>query len=1058
MSVALLLAPAAHGKTEHTLARIRDLRAQEPLAPIAVVLPNQIQLFAFRQRLAAQGGALGVSLFTVYGLYAELLARAGQPVPQLSGEAQSRLLRAVVDQLAERGALTYFAPLCDKPGFAAALREAIEELKRARLSAEDFAPAVQRLGPRLTELAEIYSAYQRWLREKNWADPEGLGWLAALALENDETLGRDLRVLVVEGFDEFNPTQLAVLTHLAARAQETLLTLTGDPDRARLAHRRFQRAEEQLHRVAGGAWRVIRDAAPPIAHLADDLHFLETHLFESAPPVAQPPAHVTFLEAQTRAAEARAALRWIKQRVVADGVPLNEVALLARSLDPYRAFIEETAREFGLPVQMVGGAPLAESPLVSALLALLALPLASHAWCPRSLLAAWRSPYFDWAALGLDASHAATLDAVARLGRVVGGLEQWREALQQYESAPTDLEDEPESNAPRPAPEAVAAARAAFEIFVARLTLPPRAHLREFVAFVEDLIGDDPTVPASRFGHAGATMRVAPALNVVARVLAGPDTAARDLAALRAFKEVMRGLVMTESIIHSPHPPLPVGGGLGVREWDYASFVLALREAVEAASYSPPLSHSSAMGEGLEVGAFVSSVLDARGLSFRAVALLGLAEGDFPQAEREMPLLREADRAALRERGLPVEARLRGDEVSIFYEAVTRARERLLLCRPYLADDGQQWEPSAYWREAHRLMGEPEPLRARPEDRLSAEEVASSAEWIEHGYNASAIARGLAVLQARLADEAAGPHEAELPELAALISARYPALQSWSASRLEAYGTCGFYFYVAHALKLEPRAEPEEGYDVRALGNMYHTILERLYRDAPDLDGRSIERPDALAELLTRLPEVARAVFATAPADYGFRPTALWAQQQAELLRILGDTVTALAEESEGWTPRYFEQRFGFGEKPLIIHTPEGDVRVHGYIDRIDVDAAGRLRVVDYKASGAPISADDLRDGHRLQLPLYALAARDALQLGEVTEGFYWHIGRAEASSLKLQKFEGGVPGAFEAVKQHLAAHVAGIRAGQFQPTPPEGGCPSYCPAVGFCWRYKPGY
>ena len=57
-----------------------------------------------------------MSLFTVYGLYAELLARAGQPVPQLSGEAQSRLLRAVVDQLAERGALTYFAPLCDKPG------------------------------------------------------------------------------------------------------------------------------------------------------------------------------------------------------------------------------------------------------------------------------------------------------------------------------------------------------------------------------------------------------------------------------------------------------------------------------------------------------------------------------------------------------------------------------------------------------------------------------------------------------------------------------------------------------------------------------------------------------------------------------------------------------------------------------------------------------------------------------------------------------------------------------------------------------------------------------
>jgi ATP-dependent helicase/DNAse subunit B len=734
---------------------------------------------------------------------------------------------------------------------------------------------------------------------------------------------------------------------------------------------------------------------------------------------------LTFLEAQTRAAEARAALRWLKQRVLDDGVPLNETALLARSLDPYRAFVEETAREFGLPLQMVGGAPLAESPVVSALLTLLALPLDSQGWRPRSLLAAWRSPYFDWAALGLTANHAATLDAVARLGRVVSGLEQWREALETASPerrAPGDSsDDEPESNVPRPAPEAVAAARLAFESFVARLTPPLRAPLRDYVAFVEDLVGDDPTPPASRFGQIKETPG---SLNVVARALAGPETAPRDLAALRAFKEILRGLVMTEALIRETPT-----------DWECASFVAALREAVEAAVYQIPTQTLN--------GIFVASALDARGLSFRAVAVLGLAEGDFPLAEREMPLLREADRAALRERGLPIESRLRGDEVSIFYEAVTRAREQLLLCRPYLADDGQPWEPSAYWREAYRLMGEPETLKARPEDRLPPVLVASPVEWIEHGYDASSLARGLAVLQARLAPVAGGPHEGDLSQL---HITNYPP--SWSASRLEAYGTCGFYFYIAHTLRLEPRAEPEEGYDVRALGNMYHVILEHLYREAVN--------PADLGALLVRLPEVAHTVFATAPHHYGFRPTALWTQQQAELLRILRDTVTALAEESQGWTPRYFEQRFGFGEKPLVVQTPEGDVRLHGYIDRVDVNAEGHLRVVDYKASGTPITAADLQDGHRLQLPLYALAARDALQLGEVAGGFYWHIGKAEASSLKLEKFEGGVPGAFETVKRHLAAHVAGIRAGQFQPKPPEDGCPSYCPAIAFCWRYQP--
>src|SRR5262249_2719371 len=151
------------------------------------------------------------------------------------------------------------------------------------------------------------------------------------------------------------------------------------------------------------------------------------------------------------------------------------------------------------------------------------------------------------------------------------------------------------------------------------------------------------------------------------------------------------------------------------------------------------------------------------GLSFRAVALLGLAEGEFPQAEREMPLLREADRAALSERGARLEPHVRGDELTLFYEAVTRARENLLIGRPYLADDGQAWEPSTYWRQLHRLLGQPQPLRVRPEDRLAGGAVASAAEWIEQGYDPAAIAPGLTVFRARQAPRAAGPFEGELP-------------------------------------------------------------------------------------------------------------------------------------------------------------------------------------------------------------------------------------------------------------------------------------------------------
>ena len=80
----LLLAPAGHGKTESVIRRIRQVLADTPLAPVLVIVPNSIQAAGFRQRLVAAGGALGVEVYTFHALYAELLARAGQPIPLLS--------------------------------------------------------------------------------------------------------------------------------------------------------------------------------------------------------------------------------------------------------------------------------------------------------------------------------------------------------------------------------------------------------------------------------------------------------------------------------------------------------------------------------------------------------------------------------------------------------------------------------------------------------------------------------------------------------------------------------------------------------------------------------------------------------------------------------------------------------------------------------------------------------------------------------------------------------------------------------------------------------------
>jgi ATP-dependent helicase/DNAse subunit B len=1024
------------------------------LASIWVILPNQAQVAAFRRGLAERGGALGVQSGTFYTFYGEILAQAGQPIPRLLNPVQHRLLRTIVDRLCEEGRLHHYAPLRDKPGFLRLLRALIRELKRARVRRDDFATAVADREERLTELATIYAEYQDWLVQTGWMDAEGQGWLAALALENDPDLGRDLRLLIVDGFDEFNPTQLEVLRLLADRAAETIVTLTGDASHTRVAHRRFARAltamttalnvEPEPLSPTPCPWSLI--PCPSLAHL-------EASLFQPLPQKHPADGAVTFIEAQNRSQEVRAALRWIKARLVRDGMDAHEVAIIARDLAPYRPFLQETAAEFGLPLRLAEGADLLTNPAVAALLSLLSLSVLE--WPRRQVVDAWRNPYFDWSGAGADSisdGDADRLDAAAHAGLVIQGRAQWTEALDrlaQMRPATAEATAEDEDLAPPevPAGAEAAALRRKFEAFFSRVNPPPQATVRDYAAFVEELIGDDPKL-ATRFQSPEDAIE--DSLGVVARAWEANSTAQRDVAALRAFKDVLRGLVLADSVL-GPDAPIP-----------YARFYAELRGAVEGTSYTvPPEPNLSTV--------LAASVLHARGLSFRAVALLGLSEGEFPQAEQEDTLLRESDRLALRDLGLLIEPQLQGDEVTFFYEAVTRAREKLLLCRPYLADDGQQWEPSPYWEQARRLMDAPVE-HVRPEDPLPAGEAASPQElvstaafagdqsplavWLDREDNEfnrawRSAQMGASVLRARLADEPSGPHEGDLTALADRLSTRYGPRHTWSASRLEAYATCPMLFWVGSGLDLEPRTPPEEGYDVRVLGIMYHRILEEVYRRASDATDAD--------ELQALLPIVAQEVFDIAPDEYGFRPTPLWDYQRQELEQILADTVTALVAASSGYTPAALEQVFGLEGRPaLVIQSDSGQLRLRGFIDRIDRGPDDCLRVIDYKAGSTPISARDLAEGQRVQLALYALAARDALDMGDVSGGFYWHIGPAKASSLKLEKFKGGVEAALQIAADYALAYAAAVRAGHFQPKPPSGSCPGHCPAATFCWRYTP--
>jgi hypothetical protein len=246
---------------------------------------------------------------------------------------------------------------------------------------------------------------------------------------------------------------------------------------------------------------------------------------------------------------------------------------------------------------------------------------------------------------------------------------------------------------------------------------------------------------------------------------------------------------------------------------------------------------------------------------------------------------------------------------------------------------------------------------------------------------------------------------------------------------------------------------PRPGFEPVHLGSILHELLEQAYRFA--------EVPEQPGSVITTLHDLAGPILNQAPTKYGFRPGPLWEIEQAYLLEMLEASIHALAESGPEWQPAAFEARFGLDDQPpLELPTAAGIVRLRGLIDRVDTRPGGGVRVIDYKSGGSHLSSRDLLNGVRLQLPLYAAAAR-ALGLGEPVEGFYWNLRKAEPGALRLSRFtaEGyppGFPGALELVVAHLQANLQGIRQADFTPQPPAGGCPSYCPAVAWCWRYEP--
>lgn len=262
-----------------------------------------------------------------------------------------------------------------------------------------------------------------------------------------------------------------------------------------------------------------------------------------------------------------------------------------------------------------------------------------------------------------------------------------------------------------------------------------------------------------------------------------------------------------------------------------------------------------------------------------------------------------------------------------------------------------------------------------------------------------------------------------------------------SPTSLEAYATCPHAYFVERLLQVEPLESPEDLLVISPLqvGNLIHNSLDafvsRLAGSLPAYgEAWTAEQRSLLLAIGAELADQFEAEGLTG------HPR-LW---QRERLRILGDLMVLLNDDDRWRAERdasvvASELRFGFdGEPPVEIPVPSGRVLLRGSADKVDLGRDGTIYVTDVKTGGfsryEAIESDPVAGGTKLQLPVYAYAAR--ARLGEEStpvEASYWFV-RKGGKRIPVPL----TPEVEARYVETLDVIVSSIAAGYFPPKAPE--------------------
>ncbi|WP_164491772.1 PD-(D/E)XK nuclease family protein [Staphylospora marina] len=576
--------------------------------------------------------------------------------PLMTRPQQRLLIEQALWELREkRGSLRFLDGALRRPsGWFAALEGAIGELKRSGVTPGRLLELWKDRPVRYAELAAFYETYQELLHRYGWWDQEEPYF--ELARRWKEPGIRRPKRLVLEHFHDLNPLQEQLLTALVTEV-EIFFHVMMDERRPLLRGM----AESIVKRLMSRGFQpvyVSRDPMdhhgkhPFLAHLCEEV-FLDFPL----PRTGRDALEV--IRAPGMTAEVEAAVVRLKRWLRETGTDCSEVALIVPSMRLYGPVLFRELERAGIPARGETGKDMHAHPMLRLLLEAFRTKSGDSS-ALRELVG---TSYFTWSAKLAPVRKRLLRPPVPRMPDELR--RRWEDEVRELRRKAEDP-DSPERDTAQAEllkwQEAETAIQALCDwIDSIPDSADPNTWAEWFQAWTEPLCHRERWREMAKDG----------------RLL---KQAAEEMAVYRELKHLAAQWKQLARLA-----PL--------RSMDADRFAALLADGAKGSRI--------ALNRTERQGVHVLEAPDVRGDRFRAVFLLGAADGIWPRVHQDFWLLPDNERKALRkeEVRLILSGEHRDRERVEFFMSLTAAGEKLVLTMPTQDDEGRKLIPSPYLEE-----------------------------------------------------------------------------------------------------------------------------------------------------------------------------------------------------------------------------------------------------------------------------------------------------------------------------------------------------------------------